>query len=1218
MISFHFCKNSFLGQDLAAPTGIPPQKEDMIIVDSKPILQQQRNLNSYIQSRVIDDDYKEFIMIKRLIRSSVYFAWLIIFVTSGFATARLPLSTHSIAPAKQSAPFKVRYSLAQNINLPWNTFLGGPKNEEGYSVAVDASGNIYLAGESDGTWGNPVRASSGYDAFVAKLDPSGNLIWNTFLGGSYLDTATALVVDGNGNVYVAGSAFTTWGNPIRPFTSGSEAFIAKLDAASGSLIWNTFLGGIGNNDTAYALAVDTNGDVYTSGVSLSTWGNPQRAYTGSADAFAARLDPSGNLVWNTFLGEGGLDYAYSIAVDASENVYLAGNSNGTWGNPVRAYSGGQDAYAAKLDAAGNLVWNTFLGAKGAETNKAVAVDASGNVFVAGYSSDWGTNPIRAYTPGDWDAFVAKLNNAGVLQWHTFLGGGAGDNANALALDSCGNPYVTGSSFSSWGNPTQPFTAVWDTFAARLDTSGNLTWNTFMGGNWIDYGNSIALDGNRNVIVAGSSSDTWGNPVLPYAGIHDTMNTYKNAFVANVIVPHAPAAINVKGNGISIPASDPTPSIEDDTDFGSAILKGETVDHTFRIENTGDTNLTLTGAPEVSIDGENASDFRVVAQPVSPVAGGCSTTFTVRFSPSAPGVRTASINIANDADDEHPYQFNVQGMGMGDTAQPDVVSFAAPSISSSLDIPINAFTSSDNVAVTGYIITTSPDQPAVDAADWSETVPATYTVPEDGTYTLYPWVKDASGNLSSLFAGPVTVLVDTTAPTVTVEQAPEQTDPTSLAPINFSVLLSEPVTGFTADDVEISGTAGTTTATLTGSDTAYTIAIGGMNADGTVIVSIPAGKVQDIAGNTNTASTSTDNNVSYISSAPPVITEGEDTTVKMGEDDDESERFALTLHATDADADPLTWSILSQAKFGKSSVNANTGVVSYKPFHNYNGTDAFVVQVSDGNGGTDEITVHVIIKAEKEKDSFIPNQNYQIQYNTWQGVTDMGALGGGYRKAISGDFVFTPPIAFTQVSWIAYRGPGQGKASVLVDGVLKTTIDLYSATPHWQYPVEIKGLSNKKHTVIIRALNLKNPASSASWVVVDGFKINQNIYDENKTYASGTFVYGAWAGVPANFDPRFGGYQITGQANAITEFSFDGVQFTWLTARGPAYGKAAIYIDNVLIKTIDLYAASQQWLYKVPIRNLGYGHHTVIIKVLGTKNPSSVGTQVIENGFDEID
>jgi len=108
-------------------------------------------------------------------------------------------------------------------------------------------------------------------------------------------------------------------------------------------------------------------------------------------------------------------------------------------------------------------------------------------------------------------------------------------------------------------------------------------------------------------------------------------------------------------------------------------------------------------------------------------------------------------------------------------------------------------------------------------------------------------------------------------------------------------------------------------------------------------------------------------------------------------------------------------------------------------------------------------------------------------------------------------------------------------------------------------------------------------------------------------------YGSWLGL-LNAGAATDGYRLSTVKNAALSFSFDGVQFDWLTARGRAYGKAAIYVDGVLAQTVDLYNASQQWQYKVTIQGLAYGHHTVTIKVLGTKNSRSTGIGVVFDGF----
>jgi hypothetical protein len=402
--------------------------------------------------------------------------------------------------------------------LTWNTFLGGSADDRANAVAVDGSGNVYVVGRSSASWGSPVRAyNSGNDgAYAAKLDSSGNLIWNTFLGGSMDDEAYAVAVDGSGNVYVSGLSSASWGSPVRAYGGGIyDAFAAKL-GSSGNLIWNTFLGGSGD-DEASGVAVDGNGNVYVGGQSDASWGSPVRAYGGgNYDAFAAKLDSSGNLIWNTFLGGSGDDGGIAMALDGSGNAYVSGLSTASWGSPVRAYGGGQEAFAAKLGSSGNLVWNTFLGGGGDDEATGVAVDGSGNVYVSGFSTaSWGS-PVRAYSGGQ-EAFAAKLDSSGNLIWNTFLGSG-NDQGWAVAVDGSGNAYVAGQSSTSWGSPVRAYGGGnYDAFAAKLDSGGNLIWNTFLGGSGADGGNAVAADGSGNVYVAGQSDASWGSPVRAFSG-----------------------------------------------------------------------------------------------------------------------------------------------------------------------------------------------------------------------------------------------------------------------------------------------------------------------------------------------------------------------------------------------------------------------------------------------------------------------------------------------------------------------------------------------------------------------------------------------------------------------------------------------------------------------------------------------------------------------------
>ncbi|MCX6565719.1 MAG: SBBP repeat-containing protein, partial [Candidatus Aminicenantes bacterium] len=356
--------------------------------------------------------------------------------------------------------------------LQWNTFLGGAginywEETNGEGIAVDTVGNVYVTGYSGLTWGSPIRAFAGWeDAFVAKLDTNGNLWWNTFLGSANWDDGNGIAVDTIGNVYVTGQSYDTWGSPVHPFNGRyTDAFVVKLNTY-GTMQWNTFLQNNHDDAEGNALAVDASANVYVTGDYSDS------CHCSYFYGFVAKFDPYGTLEWNTFLGGTDDDEGYGIAVDTVGNVYVAGESWATWGSPIRPYSGDADVFVAKLDTNGNLLWNTFLGGLGTDWGNGIAVDTIGNVHVTGSSwKTWGS-PIRPYSGGG-DAFAAKLNTSGTLQWNAFLGGAGADYGYDLALNSIGNVYVTGYSDATWGSPICPYSGETDVFVAKIGKGYNL-------------------------------------------------------------------------------------------------------------------------------------------------------------------------------------------------------------------------------------------------------------------------------------------------------------------------------------------------------------------------------------------------------------------------------------------------------------------------------------------------------------------------------------------------------------------------------------------------------------------------------------------------------------------------------------------------------------------------------------------------------------------------
>lgn len=360
-------------------------------------------------------------------------------------------------------------------SLEYCTYMGGSNDDRAYGIAVDASGAAYVTGTTTSPdfptrQAEQSTLEGSRNAFVFKLNPMGDiLVYSTFLGGSGADTANGIALDASGNAFLVGDT-TSLNFPASGFQTanrgGQDAFVAKLSASGEELLFSTYLGGAGS-DHGGAIAVDASGTVYVTG---STWSANfpvenafQRTIAGSCNAYVARLSSDGNtLMFSTYLGGSGCTLAYpetgqGMALDAQGNAYVAGVTSSSDFPLLNAVQpqllGSTDAFVAKLNSSGGLLFSTFMGGSGVDVGNAIALDASGAIYVVGYtySTDFPVTvgAVQTESGGACDAFLFKLSPSGdTLLYATYLGGADADTASGVALDASGNVYLGGWTLSS--------------------------------------------------------------------------------------------------------------------------------------------------------------------------------------------------------------------------------------------------------------------------------------------------------------------------------------------------------------------------------------------------------------------------------------------------------------------------------------------------------------------------------------------------------------------------------------------------------------------------------------------------------------------------------------------------------------------------------------------------------------------------------------------------
>ena len=627
--------------------------------------------------------------------------------------------------------YDLREPLILDPVLNYSSYLGGSSDDVGYGIAVDASGNAFIAGQTlstdfpPGTNGAvsliPTPTNSGA-AFVAELDPTGTqLLYSTYLAGTTsnsLESAFAVAVDATGIVYVTGTTFATDFPTKNALTiSGSTngiAFVTKLDptvSGSGntSLIYSTFLGGT-SGDFGNAIAADASGSAYVAGLTDSTDFPTLNAFQSSPNnlsgtAFLTRIDttPSGSasLVYSTYLGGTGTnaanslvfgDEAFGVDVDSSHNAYVSGqtSSNDSTLTTTGAYQTTPpvgniqgSVFVSRIDTTlsgtGSLVYSTYLAGSTFDLGFAIALGPGNVAYVTGTtdSTDFPSTAGAFDTSGSTNgkAFVTLVDTSksgsSSVPYSTFLGGTSGDTGFGIRVDGSGNAYVVGTASST----DFAGAGTLNRLGAFQPTLLNLFGSPFIaklnpGGN-----------GSADLLYAtffGGSGDGTDTDHGFAIGI-DASNPPNAYLTGQTFSADMPVVSSLPtGGSLNLPSDAfvaklaliPTLAVVPTSlDFGTQPVGVASTPQTVTVTNNNSATVTFSS---IAISGTNSTDFSKATDTCSPsgVAAGAQCTVSVTFTPSAPPTLNEVATLVFTGSDVNSPQ-NVSLSGSGSPSAPGV-------------------------------------------------------------------------------------------------------------------------------------------------------------------------------------------------------------------------------------------------------------------------------------------------------------------------------------------------------------------------------------------------------------------------------------------------------------------------------------------------------------------------------------------------------------------
>ena len=410
---------------------------------------------------------------------------------------------------------------SQPVSWDWSTAMGGKGNyDSNVDLARDIQGNIYIVGDFSGTknFGAYTLIATGFsEVFVAKFDPTGNCSWAVKAGANFSSAYAGGITISGSQLYVTGK-FTNninCGGVIQSTTGLFDAFIMKLDPASGACTWLNKAGGT-YDDQCNAVTPENGGGILVCGTfaDVATFGS-QSLSSGSInnfDMFLAKYNPDGTCSWAKKAGGPTDDKANSVKQLPGGAIFMTGYFQGTASfgtiNVTSVFN--YDFFLAKYDLNGNIVWVQPGGGNGNDFGSSIGTDANSNVLVTGFIGDTATFGTATVFDNEYGSIiVAKYNNAGALQWIKTAGSFVDDTGFDIATDAGGSSYVTGyvSGNANFGGNSLTGVQSHDAFIVKYDPSGVVKWVAKIGSTGFDRGKSVVNDASGYCYVAGDFTGT---------------------------------------------------------------------------------------------------------------------------------------------------------------------------------------------------------------------------------------------------------------------------------------------------------------------------------------------------------------------------------------------------------------------------------------------------------------------------------------------------------------------------------------------------------------------------------------------------------------------------------------------------------------------------------------------------------------------------------------